>query len=451
MAGLPTNNKVTNNETNAAGKTTIAQRQEQALQQWHSLFEREASRRSDEARQHWQEVVRLGLPHRKHEHWKYTPLDGLLNNEFIAAQAPSVDRAVLDALSLPVDSWRLVFIDGIFNAELSDSDWGPYQIDTRVSHAHGALPAAVQPEVFLHLTESLAAERTLIRLAAGQTAEKPLYLLHISSSQASALNTIHHRHHLTVERGASAEIIEHYVSLDEHAHFTGARLTVSAAENSQVNHYKLAFETAASYHFAHNDLVLARDARVRSHSFLLGAGLTRHHTSAQLNGEGTNLSINSLILPVGSEVCDTRTYLEHNQGYGESRQLHKTIVNDRARAVFNGMIKVAPHALKTDGQMTNNNLLLGRLAEVDTKPQLEIYADDVKCSHGATIGRMDEEQLFYLRSRGITQQDAQQMIIFAFAAEVTEAIENASLRDVVLKRIAQRLPSALSDNSKAVQ
>ncbi|MCL6408736.1 FeS cluster assembly protein SufD, partial [Dickeya dadantii] len=124
--------------------------------------------------------------------------------------------------------------------------------------------------------------------------------------------------------------------------------------------------------------------------------------------------------------------------------------NDRARAVFNGMIKVAPHALKTDGQMTNNNLLLGRLAEVDTKPQLEIYADDVKCSHGATIGRMDEEQLFYLRSRGITQQDAQQMIIFAFAAEVTEAIENESLRDAVLERIAQRLPNALANAGKAV-
>lgn len=264
------------------------------------------------------------------------------------------------------------------------------------------------------------------------------------------MNTVHHRHHLNVERGASAEIIEHYVSLDEHAHFTGARLTVNAAENSHISHYKLAFEAAAGYHFAHNDLVLARDARVRSHSFLLGAGLTRHHTSAQLNGEGTNLSMNSLILPVGSEVCDTRTYLEHNQGYGESRQLHKVIVNDRARAVFNGMIKVAPHALKTDGQMTNNNLLLGRLAEVDTKPQLEIYADDVKCSHGATIGRMDEEQLFYLRSRGITQQDAQQMIIFAFAAEVTEAIENESLRDVVLERIAQRLPNALANAGKAV-
>ncbi|ATA23654.1 FeS cluster assembly protein SufD [Brenneria goodwinii] len=443
MAGLPTNNKAT------AAKISAEQKQEKALQQWHNLFETYSAKRSADAHRHWQEVLRLGLPHRKHEHWKYTPLDGLLTHEFVAARA-QVDKTTLNALALPIDSWRLVFIDGEFSAELSDAEWGPYQVDINARN-HDEFPVAIQPEVFLHLTESLAVERTLIRLAAGVQAEKPLYLLHISSgqAQASSLNTVHHRHHLHIERGACAQIIEHYVSLDEQAHFTGARLTINAGENSQIGHIKLAFEAAASYHFAHNDLVLARDARVRSQSFLLGAGLTRHNTSAQLNGEGTNLVMNSLIMPIGSEVCDTRTYLEHNQGFGESRQLHKTIVNDRAKAVFNGMIKVSPDALKTDGQMTNNNLLLGRLAEVDTKPQLEIYADDVKCSHGATIGRIDEEQLFYLRSRGIGQHDAQQMIIFAFAAELTEAIADESLRDVILQRIAQRLPNAQADLVKA--
>ncbi|MCG8710076.1 Fe-S cluster assembly protein SufD [Brenneria sp. 4F2] len=439
MAGLPTNNKA------GADKISAAQKQEQALQQWHNLFETHSARRSADSHQHWQEVLRLGLPQRKDEHWKYTPLDGLLSHEFVSADAPQVDNAALDALALPIDGWRLVFVDGEFSAALSDVEWGPYQVALNATNNQGPFPAAVRPEVFLHLTESLAVERSLIRLAAGVQAEKPLYLLHISSGQAASLNTVHYRHHLCVERGASAQIIEHYVSLNDHAHFTGARLTIDAGENSHIGHLKLAFEAAAGYHFSHNDVVLARDARVHSQSFLLGAGLTRHHTSAQLNGEGTNLAINSLIMPIGSEVCDTRTYLEHNQGYGESRQLHKTIVNDRAKAVFNGMIKVAQHALKTDGQMTNNNLLLGRLAEVDTKPQLEIYADDVKCSHGATIGRIDEEQLFYLRSRGITLHDARQMIIFAFAAELTEAIADESLRDAILTRIAQRLPNARAD------
>jgi hypothetical protein len=133
------------------------------------------------------------------------------------------------------------------------------------------------------------------------------------------------------------------------------------------------------------------------------------------------------------------------KGYCNSRQLHKTIVSDKGRAVFNGLINVAQHAIKTDGQMTNNNLLLGRLAEVDTKPQLEIYADDVKCSHGATVGRIDDEQLFYLRSRGIDQQAAQQMILYAFAAELTEAIGDEALRQQVLARIGQRLPGGKHD------
>lgn len=426
MAGLPTNSNT---------------KETQALQQWQRLFD-SADARSEEAGKHWQQVLQLGVPNRRQEHWKYTPLDGLLGHEFTEPAARTVDVAQRDALSLPLDAWRLVFVDGRLSPELSDADWGPYQVEVAASSASLPLAAPIQPDVFLHLTESLAAERMQIRLAAGVQAEKPLYLLHISSGDGTMLNTVHHRHDLQVGANAAATVIEHYVSLDEAAHFSGARLTVDAGENSDVTHYKLAFEAAAGYHFAHNDVRMARSARVSSHSFLLGAGLTRHQTSAQMNGEGANLTINSLILPRGSEVCDTRTYLEHNQGHGESRQLHKTIVRDRAKAVFNGMIKVAPHALKTDGKMTNNNLLLGRLSEVDTKPQLEIYADDVKCSHGATVGRIDDEQLFYLRARGISGEDAQQMIIFAFAAELTEAISDDALRDVVIKRIAERLIGA---------
>ncbi|MFP1924050.1 Fe-S cluster assembly protein SufD [Lonsdalea quercina] len=426
MAGLPTNSNT---------KAT------QALQQWQRLFD-SAGARSEEAGEHWQQVLQLGVPNRRQEHWKYTPLDGLLGHEFTEPAARTVNAVQRDALSLPLDAWRMVFVDGRLSPELSDADWGPYQVEVAASPASLPMAAPIQPDVFLHLTESLAAERTQIRIAAGVQAEKPLYLLHISSGDGAVLNTVHHRHDLQVGANAAATVIEHYVSLDESAHFSGARLTVDAGENCDVTHYKLAFEAAAGYHFAHNDVRMARSARVSSHSFLLGAGLTRHQTSAQMNGEGANLTINSLILPRGSEVCDTRTYLEHNQGNGESRQLHKTIVRDRAKAVFNGMIKVAPHALKTDGKMTNNNLLLGRLAEVDTKPQLEIYADDVKCSHGATVGRIDEEQLFYLRARGISGEDAQQMIIFAFAAELTEAISDDALRDVVIKRIAERLIGA---------
>ncbi|MBM7232617.1 Fe-S cluster assembly protein SufD [Enterobacter roggenkampii] len=410
-----------------------------ALQQWHRLFEAQGNTRSEQAQQHLQQMLRLGLPTRKHENWKYTPLDGLLNAEFVTRLA-DLTPAERDALAVGVDAVRLVFVDGQFRPELSDTlQESGFEIE--INDDRQRLSAPVQPEVFLHLTESLARSVTHIGVKRNQRPAKPLLLMHITQGLDGAeINTAHYRHHLELAEGAEATVIEHYVSLNETRHFTGSRLTMNVAANAQLHHIKLAFENAQSHHFAHNDIVLGQDAAAYSHSFLLGGAVLRHNTSTQLNGENTTLRINSLAMPVKSEVCDTRTWLEHNKGCCNSRQLHKTIVSDKGRAVFNGLINVAQHAIKTDGQMTNNNLLLGRLAEVDTKPQLEIYADDVKCSHGATVGRIDDEQMFYLRSRGIDQQAAQKMIIFAFAAELTEALHDGQLKLQVLDRIGQRLP-----------
>lgn len=409
------------------------------LQQWHHLFEAQGDKRSEQAYQHLQQLLRLGLPTRKHENWKYTPLEGLTNSQFVSRCA-DVSPAQRDALALNVDALRLVFVDGQFSPTLSDT-FNDSGIELVINDERQALPAAVQPEVFLHLTESLARSVTHIRVKRNQRPSKPLLLMHITQGvNGDEVNTAHYRHHLELEEGAEATVIEHYTSLNDARHFTGARLTVNVAANAHLRHLKLAFENALSHHFAHNDILLAQDATAHSDSFLLGDAVLRHNTSTQLNGENTTLRINSLAMPVKNEVCDTRTWLEHNKGYCNSRQLHKTIVSDKGRAVFNGLINVARHAIKTDGQMTNNNLLLGKLAEVDTKPQLEIYADDVKCSHGATVGRIDDEQMFYLRSRGIGQQDAQQMILYAFAAELTEALGNEALKQQVLARIGQRLP-----------
>ena len=410
-----------------------------ALQQWHRLFETQGETRSEQAQQHLQQMLRLGLPTRKHENWKYTPLDGLLNSQFVTRLA-DVTPAQRDALALSIDAVRLVFVDGRYSPELSDGTEGS-GFEVEINDQRQALPAPVQPEVFLHLTESLAASVTHIRVKRNQRPAKPLLLLHITQGlDGEEVNTAHYRHHVELAEGAEATIVEHYVSLNDTKHFTGARLTMNVAANAQLHHIKLAFENPVSHHFAHNDILMGPDAAAYSHSFLLGGAVLRHNTSTQLNGENTTLRINSLAMPVKSEVCDTRTWLEHNKGYCNSRQMHKVIANDKGRAVFNGLINVAQHAIKTDGQMTNNNLLLGRLAEVDTKPQLEIYADDVKCSHGATVGRIDDEQMFYLRSRGIDKHAAQKMIIYAFAAELTEALRDETLKQQVLARIGQRLP-----------
>lgn len=410
-----------------------------ALQQWHRLFEAEGDTRSPQAQEHLQQLLREGLPGRKHENWKYTPLNGLLERNFVAPARQPVEAAQVQRLALPVEAIRLVFVDGEYDPSLSD-DASNSGFEITVNDQRDSLPAAVQPEVFLHLTESLARAVTHIRVKRNQQPEKPLLLMHLSSGRdGDEISTAHYRHHLVLESGAQATVYEYYVSLDALRHFTGSRLTIEGGANSQLHHYKLAFENPVCHHFAHNDLLLEQDASVLSSSFLLGGAVLRHNTSTQLNGENITLRLNSLALPVNNEVCDSRTWLEHNKGYCNSRQLHKVIARDRGKAVFNGLIKVAKHALKTDGQMTNNNLLLGRLAEVDTKPQLEIYADDVKCSHGATVGRIDDEQMFYLRSRGIDQLSAQKMIIYAFAAELTESVTDATLKQQVLARIEARL------------
>ena len=420
MAGLPNSNS--NN----------------ALQQWHRLSE---ARQADSAyaRNHLRQLLRLGLPGPKHENWKYTRLDTLLAHDFIEPAPVQLSAEQCQALSLKLDAVRLVFVDGVFSPALSDDPAASmYQIT--VDNQREALPAPVQPEVFLHLTESLSAAVTHIVVPRNTRPPRPLLLMHISSGAHSgnSLNTAHYRHHLELQSGASATVIEHFVSLTNGAHFTGGRLTMAVGANARLEHYKLAFENPASYHFAHNDIRAEQDADIHSSSFLLGSTVLRHNTSAELNGENITLRLNSLALPVDNEVCDTRTWLAHNRGYCNSRQCHKTIVRDKGRAVFNGLITVAPHAIKTDGQMTNNNLLLGRLAEVDTKPQLEIYADDVKCSHGATIGRLDDEQLFYLRSRGVSEAAARQMILHAFAAGLSETIHDPALKQQVLARMAAR-------------
>lgn len=413
-----------------------------ALTQWQQLFNSQSYNRSAQAYIHWQDVERLGLPNQNHEQWKYTSLEGLLSHHFTAASNQQVSVSQRDNLSLTLDNaCRLVFIDGYFISMLSDKDTGLWQVKIEHGANRQPLPEPIQAEVFLHLTESLSIETTRIYLPISQEADKLLYLLHISQGSAdqNTLTTLHYRHHIELAPGARGQVIEHFVSSNNQGHFSGARTSIVVDDNAQLNHIKLAFESRASYHFAHNDIYMGCKTMVRSSTFLLGAGFTRHQTSAQLNGEGATISINSLLLPSKKDISDTRTYLEHNKGYCLSRQLHKMVARDHGKGVFNGLIKVAKHALKNDGQMINNNLLLDQLAEVNTKPQLEIYADDVKCSHGATVGYINEEQIFYLRSRGIPRQEAQKMIIYAFTAEVTEAIGNDKVCDVVLARITDAL------------
>ena len=432
MAGLLTNSD------KAEKRAQVAALNETAMARFTSLFEQRLGTNSQHANMHWEIAQKTGLPTFRHEDWHYTPLEAVLKTEYCFHES-SFGEQECEAFALPIDAYRIVLIDGRYSSALSSIDVGPFQV--ALLDNQDLLPDAVNSEIFLHLTESLAIQPLVINLAANKIAEKPLYLLNISSgnSDAQSVSMSQYRYHISVGANSKAQIIEHFVSSNENVHMTGSRLTIEVGDNAQLSHFKLNTENGNSQHFAHNDIVVGRDCQVKSTSFLLGSLLSRSHSSARLDGENSELELNSLLLPKGNEIADTRTYLEHNKDHCNSRQSHKVIAMDSSKAVFNGMIKVAPAALKTDGQMSNNTLLLGEKAEIDTKPQLEIYADDVKCGHGATVGRIDDEQLFYLRSRGIDGKAAKHMIIIAFAAELTESIESEALKQAVMANIRQRL------------
>ena len=432
MAGLLTNSEKANK------RAQVAALNEQAMARFATLFEQRSGVNSQHANTHWEIAKKIGLPVFRHEDWHYTPLDTVLKTEYRFSEQAAAEQAY-EALALPIDAYRIVLIDGCYSSALSSIDVGPFKV--ALLDNQDQLPDAINSEIFLHLTESLAVQPLVIHLGSNRIADKPLYLLNISSgsSDKNTMNTSQYRYHIVLDTNSKAQVIEHFVSLNNEAHMTGSRLTAKVGDNAQFSHFKLNTENANAQHFAHNDIIVGRDSQVTSSTFLLGTLLARSHTSARLDGENAELELNSLLLPKDNEIADTRTYLEHNKGYCTSHQMHKVIAMDSSKAVFNGMIKVAPNALKTDGQMTNNTLLLGDKAEIDTKPQLEIYADDVKCGHGATVGRIDDEQLFYLRSRGIGHEAAKHMIIIAFAAELTESIESDELKNAVMSKIRQRL------------
>ncbi|MGP1923813.1 MAG: Fe-S cluster assembly protein SufD [Arsenophonus sp. NEOnobi-MAG3] len=436
MAGLLINSE------RAEKKHQVTKLNQQALKAFGTLFYASKRAKEKQAQAYWQQAEKIGFPIFCHEEWNYTPLEKVLNAQYQLNidKVNSITAEQLKELAISLDAWQIVLFDGYLIPTLSSNNFGLYQIQMMDTLAQ--LPAPIlNDEIFLYLTESLAAQPLLIKLGANQQVEKPLYILNITSGSNNRdyINTSHYRYHLEIGANCKSQVIEHFVSVDDKPHLTGSRLTANIGDNSHFSHIKLTSENNQSNHFAHNDILSGRDCQINSSSIFIGSALLRHHTSVKLNGAGSKLAINTLLLPKNREIVDTRTYLEHNQPCCESRQLHKIIALDESKAIFHGIIKVAAAALKTDSQMINNNLLLAKQAEINTKPQLEIYADDVKCNHGATVGCIDDEQLFYLRSRGIHLNDAKHIIMITFSAEVIKAIDSKAISNKVMKIIQQRL------------
>lgn len=411
------------------------------LQKWYKLFFAHKEIRSIQAYLHWQHLNKIGLSSNQDKEWKSLPLDAWLSRQFVFINPCSISISVINKLSLKINAYRLVFIDGIFIPILSDNNIGFWKITIENGIKRKPLQAPIRPELFLHLTESLNTQISRIHLPNGKLSSKPLYLLHLSNSieNNDDLSMTHYRHHLDIGDNSHGLVIEHFASLSSYAHFTGSRTSINVANNSHFHYIKLIFENCNNYHFSHNDIHVGHHATVYNSTFILNTNFSKHHTSVQLNNKNSNLTMNSLLMPNKQNVNCIDSYVQHNDMYCLSKQLHKIIASDHATGIYKGLVKVTKYASKTDACIISNNLLLDTLSQVNVSPQMQIYTDDVKCKHAITIGYLDEEQIFYLRSRGIAIKNVQKMMIYAFAVDMVETISDDNICKNILSFITAHL------------
>jgi Fe-S cluster assembly protein SufD len=272
----------------------------------------------------------------------------------------------------------------------------------------------------------------------GVEVEPPLQLLFITTAEQPGSAT-HPRNLIALGRNSRVTVLESYASLTSAAHVTNAVTELSVADGASLEHLRFQDENPAAIHLATVGGEFGRESRVRLHSFALGARLSRVNFRTRLAGEGLECVLNGLYLTRGEQLADHHMIVEHAQPHCASHEYFNGILDDRSRGVFHGRILVRPAAQKTDAKQTNKNLLLSDAAQVDAKPQLEIYADDVKCTHGATVGQLNEESIFYLRSRGLGAATARRMLIHAFAGEIIDRVQCLPAREELDRLIWERL------------
>ncbi|HTU00565.1 MAG TPA: Fe-S cluster assembly protein SufD, partial [Candidatus Sulfotelmatobacter sp.] len=345
---------------------------------------------------------------------------------------------------------RLVFVNGRFAPALSSREPLPRGVrveslaratveDRGAVEAHLARYADYERDAFRALNTAFLQDGAFVALPAGTALDVPIHFLYLSAPNGEPVMT-HPRNLLVVGDGCQASIVEDYVSLRDGVHFTNALTELVVGENSTVSHYLIAREAETAFNVSTLRSQQARSSSLTSHSVLLGGALVRRNVHPVLNGEGGECLLNGLFVPHGRQHMDNYMYVEHASPHCDSRQFYRGILDDHARGVFHGRIIVHKGAQKTDAKQTNNNLLLSENAQIDTKPQLEIYADDVKCTHGATIGQLDEEQLFYLRSRGIDEVAARAILLEAFASESLDRMNLEPVRRQLRALLQSRLP-----------
>ena len=385
--------------------------------------------------------VESGFPTTRDEEWRFTDVSPLVDVSFEPARPPSElpsPEQLEEAASLPKASRRIVFVNGHYQRDLSSGRAAAKgvlvgrlaeAIRTRrdLVEPHLGRHAGYQDQPFVALNTAFLDDGALVYLAPGTVVEEPIHVLYVWTATDRA-SVAHPRNLIVAESHAEAQIVETYLGLGEDVSFTNVVTEIVLAPGAIVDHYKLQREGREAFHMGTVQVQQQRESTFSSHLISLGGSLVRNETNTRLAGEGCRSTLNGLYMAAGRQHMDSRTRIDHEKPHCQSRELYKGILDDRAKGVFNGKIFVHQDAQKTDAKQTNQTLLLSDRAQINTKPQLEIFADDVKCTHGATVGQLDEEALFYLRSRGIAHERARNLLVYAFTNEVVRSIRLEPIR-----------------------
>ena len=382
----------------------------------------------------------VGFPTRRNEEWRFTNVPPIAETPFtLATKAESEMTA--DALAYysydGMTGTQLVFVNGHFQADLSSREFPAGVTVSTLAAAMEASPELIEAHVgryakfttqaFVALNTAALEDGAFVHLSRNAVVEEPIHLLFLSTPHGGP-TVSHPRTLIIAEENAQATLVESYSGTPGAVYFTNAVTEIVAAENSVLDHYKVQRESFKAYHVATMQLQLARSTNFSSHSVGLGGLLVRNDANAYLGGEGIECTLNGVYLGNDRQLIDNHTEIDHAMPHCNSHEIYKGILDGQSRGVFNGKIFVREDAQKTDAKQTNQTLLLSPTAQIDTKPQLEIFADDVKCTHGATIGQLSDEALFYLRARGISKDNARALLTYAFASDIVSRVKVDAIR-----------------------
>lgn len=406
--------------------------------------------------------VSLGFPTLKIEEWKYTSLSPLTKTVFGPASQEANGRAeegLRRFLLGEQPCHRLVFVNGRHRPDLSHVGSLPAGVTiTSLAAVLEAEPELLEPhfggedqsdgQALVALNTAFMADGAVVKLAQGVALEAPVHLIFLATTQGGP--AAHHpRNLILAEPGSSAAIFESYGGVGTESYWTNVVTQVKAGRNAAIRHYKLQCEGAEAFHIAITQADLESGSSYTSFVMSMGGRLSRNEIAARLNGTGVDCRLNGVYLARDRQHMDTSTRIEHAKPGGLSREVYKGVIDGEAHAVFHGKIVVCPDAQKTDAHQLNENLLLSERARIDTKPELEIHADDVKCSHGANAGELDSEALFYLRTRGLEEERARSLLIEAFVAEMIDGVETEAVRSNLRKFVSSWLPTVANGKGAA--